>query len=193
MENKKYLVDLTSEELGKIFDNNNEIRAQVYEQAADDAYYFIENEYIYHFRHHDGKKETRSACFEDDAYNNIFIKIQDAERFLDDASAAVNDLLSDENKTLLGRLRDKSALFTECEVAYIMSDARQERFEAWFRAGLETIKNALKKIIEAELDATTDPEYLKTFFCDEAYCKDDLYIIGDDLTTVYEDIVKTYK
>lgn len=189
MENKKFLVDLNSDELEAVFDNCDAIRAQVYEQAEQDAYYFIQNEYISYFEHHNGKN---SAVFDSDAYNHIFIKIKSAADFVEDCAGVV-DYLSDADKKTLGRLREKSALYSECEVAYIMSDARQERFEEWFRAGLETIKNALQNIIESEIDAASDADYLKSFFIDETYNKNDLYIIGEDFSTVYEDKTIIYK
>lgn len=192
MDNKKFLVDLNSDELEAVFDNCDAIRAQVYDQAEEDAYYFIQNEIISYFEHHDGQRIKNSADIETDAYNRVFIKIKSAADFVEDCTE-VSDYLSDENKTLLGRLRDKSALYTECEIAYIMSDARQERFEAWFRAGLETITDALKNIIEDEISGASDADYLKSIFVDEAYCKDDLYIIGEDFSTVYEDKTIIYK
>lgn len=195
MDNKKFLVDLNSDELEAIFENNNKIRADVYERAEEDAYYFIQNEYITYFEHYNGNARKNSAVFDSDAYNRIFIKINNVADFLEDCAACISfyGILTDDQKKLLNRLRQKSELYSECAIAYIMSDARQERFEAWFEAGLETITDALKKIIKSEIDAASDADYLKSMFVDEAYCKDDLYIIGDDFSTVYEDKTIIYK
>lgn len=196
---KRYLNELSNEELWQIFDNNNDLQQEVRQIIDDNTYYLIENDYISHFRHYDKNvgREKWSISAEWDAWNNISIKVreEDYKSFLEDCKTliAYNGCL--ENlKGLIDRLSERVDFFEDSLNDYTdITTGNWEKLSCWFYEGIENITDTLRAELQEMQDCIYNDDYLFEYFSDGIYLDDtEKYIIDDDFSIVYEDTVKKY-
>lgn len=197
--NKRYLNELNNAELKQVFDNNREIRQEVFEIIDNDNYLLIENDYCSHFRHYDKNagREKYDANFEWDAWDNITITVNENNygAFLEDCKKIINynGCLS-ENKALIDRLSEKIGFFDDCLNNYAdITNKTWENLSHWVYTGIEALIDGLEKEVQNIQDSVFDDDYLFSYFSDEIYLEDtQKYVLGDDLSTVYQDITRKY-
>lgn len=196
---KRYLNELSNEELWQIFDNNNDLQQEVRQIIDDNTYYLIENEYISHFRHYDRNagREKWSMSAEWDAWNNISIKVreEDYKSFLEDCETLISYNGCLENlKGLIDRLFERVDFFEDSLNNYTdITTGNWEKLSSWFYAGIENITDTLRAELQEMQDCIYNDDYLFEYFSDGIYLDDtEKYIIDDDFSIVYEDTVKKY-
>ena len=169
MTNKRFLNELSMQELSKLYDSNNYIQNAIYEIRNDDESYYIENEIYSYFKTYNNllNRSTYSAFFECDAYNKVYIKINNTCDFINDCyEFCLHGIgLDDETKTIVNRLKSRVNLYDDVMQGYDdMSDYNFDMFSKWFENGLDKIKRALSDMIENIYDNISDSEYNKEFF-----------------------------
>lgn len=200
MTNKRYLNDLTIDELKKVFENNQSIRDEVFRIVDDDNYYLLQNDYVSHFRHYNKctGRENYTVSISWDAWNNIsaYAEESDYKSFLEDCKTIIsyNGCL-EKLKGLIERLSERVDFFEESLNGYTdIAEKNWNHLSKWFYMGIGEILEELEREMQEIQDTVFDEDYLFEYFSDEIYLDNTTkYIVDDDYTTVYEDITKEWR
>lgn len=165
------LSNLNYEQLKALYKNNQYIRETVFQEAAADRYYFIENEIISYFRKYDkaNSREKYAANF-DEYYPGVFaVKVkQDNYKFFLECCRDIQkatEIFNPEIEEIITRLSGRAVFFESCLNGFSdISDSNFDRLETWFNAGIKKISEALRENIQAEHDCIFDYDFLLEYF-----------------------------
>lgn len=198
--NKKYLENMSDNELSIIWKNNRDIRTQVFDICLNNEYDFINNEIYSDFRYYDnlhGREKWSIDIHESSQCFYITVDPVNYEDFLIGCLKVAHDIasdFSDDHITLINRLLKKVVFFRDCIEGYIdISDSRFNSLENWIESGVKKLIKALENTIKLYVEAPYEDNYCFSYFSDAVYLEDSgLYILNDDYTKVYADIQKCY-
>ena len=170
MTNKRYLNDLTIDELEKVFENNQSIKDEVFKIVDEDNYYLLENEYVSHFRHYNkgANREHYTADVYFDTYGNASVEVDEDNyvEFLEDCKTLNEYDGSLWNvRELIDRLSKRANFFESALYNYTdISEKNWRRLLEWFSEGIETIADELKTQLQTIHDTVFDSDYLFEYF-----------------------------
>ena len=187
---KRYLPDLTPEELEKVLEANSKIWEAVAEITTENAYFWIQ-EIMDEFKNSVASYHFDSLYAGKIHYSRYYNDID----FLDEFRKADNKfgVLDETERKTLDRLTDKAEFYHDACTGYEdISETRFDHLEKWFEAGIKTLKNALVRYCESEIDNATEDDNMQEQMIDcFADAHPEIYIIGDSFTA-YEDVTKSY-
>ena len=194
---KRYLNQLSIDELKQVFDSNNDIKIQVMDRMSEDNNYFVKNEIVSYFQNYNSitGKRSFSASFDYDSYDRVHIKVkdEDIDSFIEDFQRW--DLYEKpENITAIAdRLSEKASFFRDIIEGYEdVSNTTWNNFSFWIYEGINKLTQFLANTIQDIYDSVYDDDNLFSMFSDEYYLEDsEMYILNDDFSKVYEDISYT--
>ena len=185
---KRYLSELTREELEKVLKANSVIG----EEITD----YIVNGLFDNFRMNVSVFYNKSI--KDYEFNSVYrsyMTIRDASTFVKELSEEYNEFqyyITEESAKLLERLEKRADFYDMCKSGYEdISESRFENLEKWFEEGAKKIAQEIMDSYDAEIESAYDPdtqiEYIDIFMENNP----DIYVL-DESYTAYEDIVKCY-
>lgn len=182
---KKYLKDLTNDELTKVFHANEKLRSDIYEDMVETEMHYI-GEQLDYLR--DGLADWSIG-----AYNRNYISISDADKFieaLDDVEKAIPILIDEDAPRL------KYAL--ELREKYRNADMYSDEYDE-LEEELDEVAEGLAGLVARRFTQVLDGcgkeeyqvDYFIEFYSDSRLDGNECYIKGDSYI-LYEDTVKTY-
>ena len=199
--NKVFLENMSTDDLKQIFDNCSGIREDVYNEVSDIESDFIQNEIYSRFRKYDnaaGREVWSIDTHESSQSFYITTKPEHFSAFLAGCLETAESIASCFDAAaveLIKKLQNRVEFFRDCESGYYdISDKNLYRLDAWITRGIDKLLDLLRDTVNEYADAALDDQYLFSYFSDALYLENSgKYILDNDFTVVYEDVVKTYR
>ena len=185
--NKKYLKDLNTDELTKVFHANKTLQNQIYDDMVDTEMSYISEQLDYL---KDGISDWSIGV-----YNRNYINVSDADKFiesLDEVEKSIPILIDEDTPKLQGALE----LRDNYRNADMYSD-EYDRLEEELDEVADELANLVTKRFTQVLDGCSKEEYqidyFIEFYSDSRLDADSCYINADKNDYIlYEDTVKSY-
>ena len=185
---KKYLKDMSKEELEKIFENVEEFRKSTYDLVYENHMYW-QGEYSDIFFGKDWHKYIEMNEY----YSSFYLKLKDASNFFENISLSNSDYLCAEDA------EKYKALYKEAKKYHDNMNSRCNYGSDKYYENEERLKASciiLLGLLEKELHNLEDITYedcLEQFIIDvqDNNCFENCYIIDNNYNKVYEDIAYT--
>jgi hypothetical protein len=190
MENKKYIKNMSVEELKKIFNNIEYLQSKFYENLYEDNMnYQFDLGKIFFGENYNNYIDIR------DYYSSFFIIIKDAVKFFENLQLYNKDYLNNEDaKKYTALYKQAKKHYNNINKCNYCSDNYYKHFEL-----LENTCKSILEILEKELHSLENIEAqdVLEFFINDVFENNDFYdyyILDDDFTKLYEhfDYIKEY-
>src|SRR5690606_26399526 len=182
---KKYVGELTSEELEKVFHANEKLRYAISDDMVDSELCWV-GEQIDYLR-------NRLADWRIEPGSRTYIRVNDYGQFVDNMVELDNSVpvLIDEDLPLLEKAKELKEKLWSVEMYTDEYDELQEQFEE----AVDELVGVLEKRFTDRFDGCYNKEYMLDYFKEfykEARLDENCYIIeGDETYTLYEDVSYT--